>query len=52
MTSSKIKAPYERWHEKTISLKHSLKENIHNELEVAEFIQNWTGEPCIVIHGL
>jgi hypothetical protein len=36
--------------EDSISLKHKF-EASGNELEIAEFIQNWTGEPCIVIHG-
>jgi hypothetical protein len=53
MTSSKIKAPYESdGDEDSISLKHKFEgEHPGNELEIAEFIQNWTGEPCIVIHG-
>jgi hypothetical protein len=38
--------------EDSISLKHKFEgEHPGNELEIAEFIQNWTGEPCIVIHG-
>lgn len=53
MTSSKIKAPYESdGDEDSISVKHKFEgEHPGNELEIAEFIQNWMGEPCIVIHG-
>jgi len=53
MTSSKIKAPYESdGDEDSISLKHKFEgEHPGNELEIAEFIQNWMGEPCVIIHG-
>ena len=53
MTSSKIKAPYESdGDEDSISVKHKFEgEHPGNELEINEFVQNWMGEPCIVIHG-
>jgi hypothetical protein len=53
MTSSKIKAPYESdGDEDSISVKHKFEgEHPGNELEINEFVQNWIGEPCIVIHG-
>lgn len=53
MTSSKIKAPYESdGDEDSISVKHKFEgEHPGNELEINEFVQNWIGEPCIIIHG-
>lgn len=53
MTSSKTKAPYESdGDEDAISVKHKFEgEHPGNELEINEFIQNWLGEPCVVIHG-
>lgn len=53
MTASKIKAPYESdGDEDSVSVKHKFEgEHPGNELEISEFIQNWLGEPCIVIHG-
>jgi hypothetical protein len=53
MTSSKTKAPYESdGDEDSISVKHKFEgEHPGNELEINEFVQNWMGEPCIVIHG-
>lgn len=53
MTSSKIKAPYEGdGDEDAISVKHKFEgEHPGNELEINEFIHNWMGEPCIIIHG-
>ena len=53
MTSSKIKAPYESdGDEDSVSVKHKFEgEHPGNELEINEFVQNWMGEPCIVIHG-
>ena len=53
MTSSKIKAPYESdGDEDSVSLKHKFEgEHPGNELEINEFVQNWLGEPCIIIHG-
>lgn len=53
MTSSKIKAPYESdGDEDSISVKHKFEaEHPGNELAINEFVQNWMGEPCIVIHG-
>jgi hypothetical protein len=53
MTSSKIKAPYESdGDEDSVSVKHKFEgEHPGNELEINEFVQNWMGEPCIIIHG-
>lgn len=53
MTASKIKAPYESdGDEDSISVKHKFEgEHPGNELEINEFVQNWMGEPCVVIHG-
>ena len=53
MTSSKTKAPYESdGDEDAISLKQKFEgEHPGNELEINEFIANWLGEPCIIIHG-
>lgn len=53
MTSSKIKAPYESdGDEDSISVKHKFEgEHPGNELEINEFVSNWMGEPCIIIHG-
>lgn len=53
MTSSKTKAPYESdGDEDAISLKHKFEgEHPGNELEINEFIADWLGEPCIIIHG-
>lgn len=53
MTSSKIKAPYESdGDEDSISVKHKFEgEHPGNELEINEFVANWMGEPCIIIHG-
>ena len=53
MTSSKTKAPYESdGDEDSISVKHKFEgEHPGNELEISEFVQNWMGEPCVVIHG-
>lgn len=53
MTSSKIKAPYESdGDEDSISVKHKFEgEHPGNELAINELVQNWMGEPCIIIHG-
>jgi hypothetical protein len=53
LTSSKTKAPYESdGDEDSISVKHKLEgEHPGNDLEINEFIADWLGEPCIVIHG-
>lgn len=53
MTPSKIKAGYETdGDEDSISYKHTFEgEHPGNELEIAEFIQNWTGEPCLIVVG-
>lgn len=53
MTASKIKAPYESdGDEDSVSLKHKFEgEHPGNSLEISEFIQNWLGVPCIIIHG-
>jgi hypothetical protein len=53
MTSSKTKAPYESdGDEDSISVKHKFEgEHPGSEIEINEFVQNWMGEPCIVIHG-
>ena len=53
MTSSKIKAPYEGdGDEDSIVVKHKFEgEHPGTELEINEFVQNWMGEPCIIIHG-
>jgi hypothetical protein len=53
MTASKIKAPYEGdGDEDSISVKHKFDgEHPGNELEINEFVQNWMGEPCIIVHG-
>jgi hypothetical protein len=53
MTASKIKAPYESdGDEDSISVKHKFEgEHPGNELEINEFVQNWMGEPCVIIHG-
>ncbi|WP_413998705.1 hypothetical protein ACMDB5_13090 [Flavobacterium sp. W1B] len=53
MTASKTKAPYESdGDEDSISLKHKFEgEHPGNELEINEFVADWLGEPCIVIHG-
>jgi len=53
MTSSKTKAPYESdGDEDAVSLKHKFEgEHPGDELEINEFIADWLGEPCIIIHG-
>ena len=53
MTASKIKAPVESdGDEDSISLKHKFEgEHPGNSLEIAEFVQNWLGKPCIIVHG-
>jgi hypothetical protein len=53
LTPSKTKAPYEsEGDEDAIVLKHKFEgEHPGSELEIMEFIQNWTGVPCIVIYG-
>lgn len=53
MTSSKTKAPYENdGEEDAISLKQKFEgEHPGDQLEINEFIADWLGEPCIVIHG-
>lgn len=53
MTSSKSKASYEpQGEEDAESYKHKFEgEHPGNSLEIAEFIQNWTGVPAIVIYG-
>ena len=53
MTSSKTKAPYESdGDEDAISLKQKFEgEHPGTQLEINEFIADWLGEPCIVIHG-
>lgn len=53
MTSSKTKTPYESdGDEDSISLKHKFEgEHPGDELEINEFVANWLGEPCIIIHG-
>ena len=53
MTSSKIKSPYESdGDEDSVSVKHKFEgEHPGNELEINEFVQNWMGEPCVIIHG-
>lgn len=53
MTPSKSKASYEpQGDEDSESYKHKFEgEHPGNELEIAEFVQNWTGEPAIVIYG-
>ncbi len=53
MTSSKTKAPYESdGDEDAISLKQKFEgEHPGSQLEINEFIADWLGEPCIVIHG-
>lgn len=52
MTSSKTKAPYESdGDEDAISLKQKFEgEHPGSQLEINEFIADWLGEPCIVIH--
>jgi hypothetical protein len=53
MTPSKSKASYEpQGEEDAESYKHKFEgEHPGNSLEIAEFIQNWTGVPAIVIYG-
>jgi len=53
LTSSKTKAPYESdGDEDAISLKQKFEgEHPGSQLEINEFIADWLGEPCIVIHG-
>jgi hypothetical protein len=53
MTASKIKANYEAdGDEDSQTFKHKFEgEHPGNSLEIKEFIQNWSGEPCIVIDG-
>lgn len=53
MTPSKSKASYEpQGEEDSESYKHKFEgEHPGNELEIAEFVQNWTGVPAIVIYG-
>ena len=53
MTPSKSKASYEpQGEEDAESYKHKFEgEHPGNELEIAEFVQNWTGVPAIVIYG-
>lgn len=53
MTSSKTKAPYESdGDEDAVSLKQKFEgEHPGDELEINEFIADWLGEPCIIIHG-
>ena len=53
MTPSKIKAPYESdGDEDSVTFKHMFEgEHPGNSLDIAEFVQNWTGTNLIVIHG-
>lgn len=53
LTSSKTKAPYESdGDEDAISIKQKFEgEHPGSELEINEFIADWLGEPCIIIHG-
>jgi hypothetical protein len=53
MTPSKTKAGYTpEGSEDDITFKHMFEgEHPGNELEIAEFVQNWTGVNCIVIYG-
>lgn len=53
MTPSKIKASFEtEGDEDAQSFKHKVEgEHPGNELEIAEFVQNWTGRNCIIILG-
>jgi hypothetical protein len=53
MTASKTKAPYESdGDEDAISIKQKFEgEHPGDELEINEFIADWLGEPCIIIHG-
>lgn len=53
MTPSKIKASFESdGDEDSISFKQKFEgQHPGNELEIAEFVQNWTGVNCIVIYG-
>jgi hypothetical protein len=53
MTPSKTKAGYSpEGSEDDITFKHMFEgEHPGNELEIAEFVQNWTGVNCIIIYG-
>lgn len=53
MTPSKIKASFEtEGDEDAQSFKHKVEgEHPGNEIEIAEFVQNWTGRNCIIILG-
>jgi len=53
MTSSKTKAPYESdGDEDAISIKQKFEaEHPGSQLEINEFVADWLGEPCIVVHG-
>jgi hypothetical protein len=52
-TPSKTKAPYESdGDEDAISIKQKFEaEHPGSQLEINEFIADWLGEPCIIVHG-